>query len=168
MANPAERKILKSILFRQICGNSCSHKFQQICRNSILGVPIEKNTLREEVYYRLLPSSYSWPAPPALSVRPQPPTPKWTSRGGSLIFSFGISPFPYQKEVSMWTGSTSSVEPGSSLDRLNKLCCARLNKLCWAWLLIGQNFVPDQSGARLNRACLLLANLRSGGYAQCA
>ena len=24
------------------------------------------------------------------------------SRGGSLIFSFGISPFHYQKEVSMW------------------------------------------------------------------
>ena len=39
---PAEGKILKSILFRQICGNSCSHKFPQICRNSILCVPIEK------------------------------------------------------------------------------------------------------------------------------
>ena len=40
--------------------------------------------------------------PPALPVRPQPPTPKWTSIGGSLIFSFGISPFHYQKEISMW------------------------------------------------------------------
>ena len=35
-------------------------------------------------------------------MRPQPPTPKWTSRGGSLIFSFGISPFPYQKEGTTW------------------------------------------------------------------
>ena len=124
--------------------------------------PIEKKTLREEVYYKVvyyrpLPSSYSWPAPAALSVRPQPPTPKWTSRGGSLIFSFGISPFPYQKEVSMWTGTTSSVVPGSWL--------VRYNKLCSTWLLIGQNFVTDQSQARRNRACLtglLIANLRIG------
>ena len=86
-------------------------------------------------------------------------------KGGILIFSFDISPFPDQKEISMWTGSTNSVEPGSSLDRLNKLC--------WAWLLIGQNFVPGQSGDRLNRACLtglLIANLhpvafRGGGGA---
>ena len=58
-----------------------------------------------------------------------------------------------------WTGSTSSVE---QLDRLNKLCCARLNKLCCTWLLIGQASVPDQPGARHNRACLtglLITNL---------
>ena len=64
----------------------------------------------------------------------------------------------------MWTGSTSSVEPGSSLDRRNKICCARRNKLCCAWLLIGQNFVTDQSQGRRNRACLtglLIANLPS-------
>ena len=50
-----------------------------------------------------------------------------------------------------WTGSTSSVE---QLDRLNKLCCT--------WLLIGQASVPDQPGARHNRACLtglLITNL---------
>ena len=46
-----------------------------------------------------------------------------------------------------------------------KICCARRNKLCCAWLLIGQNFVTDQSQARRNRACLtglLIANLRLG------
>ena len=32
--------ILKSILFRQICGNSFFHKFPQICRNSLLDVSI--------------------------------------------------------------------------------------------------------------------------------
>ena len=57
-----------------------------------------------------------------------------------------------------WTGSTISVEPLDSLNklccarlnklccaRLNKLCCARFNKLCFTWLLIGQATVPDQS-----------------------
>ena len=36
-----------------------------------------------------------------LPVRPQPPTSKGTSSGGSLNFSCGISPFPYQREISM-------------------------------------------------------------------
>ena len=37
-----------------------------------------------------------------LNSRPQPPTPKWTSRGGSLKFSFVISTFTYQIEKIAW------------------------------------------------------------------
>ena len=48
------------------------------------------------------------------------------------------------------------------LDRPNRACRARRNKLSSTWLLIGQALVPDQSGARPNRACLsglLITNL---------
>ena len=60
---------------------------------------------------------YSWPAPspPALSVRPQPPTPKWTSRGVSLNFSFGILRFPYQKEISIRVPPAKKLFRGTGL-----------------------------------------------------
>ena len=53
-------------------------------------------------------------------------------------------------------------EPVGPMDRPNRACWARRNKLCSTWLLIGQAPVPDQSRARPNRACLtglLITNL---------